>query len=62
MADTVEIPKVGEVKKTQLFVIGGVAVGVLAFAYYRRSRDATAVAEAPPEPEDPYEGSFGTNG
>ncbi|MFC9596260.1 fibronectin type III domain-containing protein, partial [Streptomyces sp. NPDC056944] len=31
-------------------------------AYYRRSRDATAVAEAPPEPEDPYEGSFGTNG
>jgi len=61
MAEEITLPGVGPVKRTQLFALGGVAAGVVAFAWWRRSRDAAA-AEAPPEPEDPYEGSFGTNG
>lgn len=62
MSETIDVPKVGAVKKNQLLIVGGIAAGVLAFAYYRRSRDAAAQVEAPPEPEDPYEGTFGTNG
>jgi len=61
MAEEVQLPGVGGVKRTQLFAVGGVALGVVAFAWWRRSRDAAAVEEAP-VPEDPYEGSFGTNG
>lgn len=68
MADTIDIPHVGTVKKQQVIVIGAVAAGVVGYAWWRyRSAPAdTGEAEVAPEPEDPYEGltdgGFGTGG
>lgn len=46
MADMIKVPGVGPVKKPMLIAGVGVIVGVLAFAYYRRSQ-ANAAAAAP---------------
>ncbi|MBW5252046.1 fibronectin type III domain-containing protein [Streptomyces sp. P01-B04] len=57
MADTIDIPKIGAVKKTQVMAVGGIAGGIILFAFWR-SRSA-AVDDAPVEevlPEDPFQG------
>ena len=62
MADTIDIPHVGSVKKQQVIVVGAVAAGIVGYAWWR---SRTAVADtgeeaAAPAPEDPYEGLTGT--
>jgi len=55
MADTIDIPKIGTVKKTQAVAVAGVAGGILVYAWWR-SRSAAVDSEPAPEPEDPFLG------
>lgn len=47
MADDVTLPGIGPVSKKALVVTGVVAGGVLAYAYYRHSKTASAATTAP---------------
>lgn len=63
MADTIEIPHLGSFKKNQVIAVGGVAGGIVVYAWWRaRGHAPTVDAAEAPEPVDPFEGSFGTNG
>ena len=58
MADTIDIPHVGTVKRQQVFIVGGVAAGVVGYAWWRSRSTPVDTGEVPAAaaPEDPYGG------
>lgn len=59
MADTIDIPKVGPVKKQQVVILGAAAAGIVGYAWWRSRSTPADTGEDPtaaPAPEDPYEG------
>jgi hypothetical protein len=58
MAETIDIPKIGTVKKTQLFAVVGVAGGIVVYAWWRSRSAVVDDGQAVEEvlPEDPFQG------
>lgn len=63
VAETIEIPKIGSVKRQHLYIVGGVAGGVVVYAWWRaRSAPADGTAEEELPPEDPFQGMTDSGG